>query len=249
MLAPTPAAAQTSTAQLRGQVRGADGAAVGGATVVAVNIGTNQTIRGVTDANGAYALTGLRPATYDVTITGASGERFTRRIIVSVGQSGTLDATLGAASPAPATEGEAPAPETNATAGDIVVTGSRLRETRTSEIATNVTQQQIRTLPQTDRNFLTFAALAPGVRYNDGEFGQGLPVGRGDRQPGQRLHRRRQPEEQAARRRRRRAAEQPRQSLRPARRAGIPRPDAELQGRVRTGRFRDHHVGDEVGDQ
>ena len=48
-----------------------------------------------------------------------------------------------------------------------MVTATRLNETRTSEVATNVSTQQLRTLPQTDRNFLSFAALAPGVRYND----------------------------------------------------------------------------------
>ena len=177
LVAPAPVAAQTSTAQLRGQVRDASGAPAAGASVVAVNIGTNQAIRGTTDAAGAYALTGLRPATYDVTITGADGERFTRRIIVSIGQSATLDATLGAPTPTPATEGEEPAPETAGTGDDIVVTGSRLREVKTSEIATNVTQQQIRTLPQTDRNFLSFAALAPGVRYNDSETDRGFQSG------------------------------------------------------------------------
>ena len=41
--------------------------------------------------------------------------------------------------------------------------GSAAVETRTSEVATNVTPQQIENLPQNDRNFLNFAALAPGV--------------------------------------------------------------------------------------
>ena len=45
-----------------------------------------------------------------------------------------------------------------------VVGDARLVETRTSEIATNVTAEQIRNLPQNHRNFLNFAALAPGVR-------------------------------------------------------------------------------------
>ncbi len=42
----------------------------------------------------------------------------------------------------------------------------RLRSSRRkqSEIATNVTAQQIEELPQNNRNFLNFAALAPGVR-------------------------------------------------------------------------------------
>ena len=49
----------------------------------------------------------------------------------------------------------------------MVITLSRLPEVRTSEVATNVTSQQISTLPQNNRNFLNFAALAPGVRLND----------------------------------------------------------------------------------
>jgi outer membrane receptor protein involved in Fe transport len=44
------------------------------------------------------------------------------------------------------------------------VTGRRNRnEVRTATIGTNVTQAQIENLPQNDRNFLNFAALAPGV--------------------------------------------------------------------------------------
>ena len=58
-----------------------------------------------------------------------------------------------------------------------MVTGNRLVETKTSEIATNVSQQQIRSLPQTDRNFLSFAALAPGVRYNDSETDKSFTSG------------------------------------------------------------------------
>ena len=170
-----PAAAQTTTANVRGTVRDAAGAPVAGATVTAVNVGTNQTFRATTDASGAYVLNGLRPAGYDLTITGPGGETFAQRVTVAIGQSATLDATLGAAATAP----DGAAVETvEATAGDdIVVTGSRLVETRTSEIATNVSQQQLRTLPQSDRNFLAFAALAPGVRYNDSETDKSFTSG------------------------------------------------------------------------
>ncbi len=160
----TSAAAQTTTASIRGQVRDGAGAAVTGATVVAVNAGTNQTFRTTTDARGAYVLNGLRPAQYTITITGADGAVSVQRTIVGIGQSATLDATLAAAPAAPV-PGAAPAPAIDAPveeAGqEIVVTGSRLVETKTSEVATNVSQQQIRSLPQTDRNFLSFAALAP----------------------------------------------------------------------------------------
>jgi outer membrane receptor protein involved in Fe transport len=170
-IAIVPASAQTSTAQVRGQVSDASGAAVGGATVVAVASGTNQTFRTTTDASGAYVLVGLRPGGYTVTITGASGAVFTQAVSVSVGQSATLDAALGTAAT------DVAGADVGSAGDDIVVTGSRLIETRTSEIATNVNTEQLRTLPQTDRNFLSFAALAPGVRYNDSETDKGIQSG------------------------------------------------------------------------
>ncbi|MCP3736140.1 TonB-dependent receptor [Sphingomonas sp. RP10(2022)] len=170
-----PLAAQTTTAQLRGQVSGADGVPIAGASVTAVSTGTNQTFRAVTAANGAYALNGLRPGEYRITITGANGLTFERLVSVGVGQSATLDATLGEAAPAETTTvGGSTATNEG---GDIVVTGSRLIETRTSEVATNVSQAQIRALPQTDRNFLSFAALAPGVTYIDSEQNKGIQSG------------------------------------------------------------------------
>src|SRR2546422_5387901 len=36
-------------------------------------------------------------------------------------------------------------------------------EMKTSEVATNITQQQIQQLPSNSRNFLDLAALAPGI--------------------------------------------------------------------------------------
>jgi outer membrane receptor protein involved in Fe transport len=164
-----PAAAQTTTGQVRGQVTDEAGTPVAGAQVVAVNTGTNQTFRATTNANGEYGLTGLRPGPYRVTITGGAGLTYEQVVIVAIGQSASLDATLTAAA--------APGDETVAGGDDIVVTGSRLTETRTSEVATNVSQQQIRSLPQTDRNFLSFAALAPGVVYNDSETNKGISSG------------------------------------------------------------------------
>lgn len=162
-----PATAQTSIASIRGQVSDSAGAPVAGATVVAVSAATNQTLRTTANAAGGYTLTGLRPGSYTVTITAASGETFKQVVVVGIGEAASLDATLGTAT-------AAAEPSDGA---EIVVTGSRLRETKTSEVATNVSQQQIRSLPQTDRNFLSFAALAPGVRYNDSETDKGFQSG------------------------------------------------------------------------
>ncbi|WP_230769046.1 TonB-dependent receptor [Sphingomonas sp. Leaf4] len=177
MVAIAPAAAQTTTASIRGTVRDASGAAVAGASVVATSAGTNQSYRATTDANGRYTLNGIRPGGYAIAITGPNGESASQEATVGIAQSASLDITLGAAA-APAADGTAAAPAAEGDDSDvIVVTGSRLIESRTSEIATNVTQEQLRTLPQTDRNFLSFAALAPGVRYNDSETNKGFQAG------------------------------------------------------------------------
>lgn len=165
VMLPTMASAQVSTASLSGQVIGADGSAAAGAQVTARSLATNQTFRAVSDSNGGYALNGLRPGEYEVTAT-AGTETVSQNIVVGVGEAASLDLTVGGAAATAPTEG-----------GQIVVTGTRLRETRTSEVATNVSTTQIERLPQTDRNFLAFAALAPGVRYNDSETDKGITSG------------------------------------------------------------------------
>lgn len=188
-VAAVPAAAQTTTASLRGIVRGADGAPVAGATVTVVAQATNRTLTSTTTANGAYNFNGLRPGSYTLRVE-ANGQRFERVLTVAIGQSASFDVTLGAAAavdgaapppvPAPGdapAEGEVVGGGTEAEGDAIIVTGAALREVKTSEVATNVSQAQIRILPQTDRNFLSFAALAPGVRYVDSETDKGFRSG------------------------------------------------------------------------
>ena len=157
-----PAAAQTTTSTVRGVVRDAAGAPVAGAVVSARNEGTNQTIRATTSADGNYTLTGLAAAPYAISTT-IGGARVEERVVVEVGQSATLDL-----SPATAVAAGA-APTETGSDGVIVVTGSRLAETKTSEVATNVSRQQIENLPQNNRNFLNFGALAPGIRVSGNE--------------------------------------------------------------------------------
>ncbi|NJC33689.1 outer membrane receptor protein involved in Fe transport [Sphingomonas jejuensis] len=176
---PQAAYAQTTTASLRGQVRDGAGQPVSGATVTAVATATNITYRQVTDAQGRYTLNAIRPGAYRVTIEGAdSAQRFVTDVVLGVGQAGTLDAALTAAPDSSGSETVPGQVEGSLDTGEtITVTATRLPETRTSEVATNVTQDQIRILPQSDRNFLSFAALAPGVRYNDSETSKTITSG------------------------------------------------------------------------
>jgi hypothetical protein len=143
--------AQLSTATVEGRVS-ESAKAQAGATVVATQTGTGFVSRATTDQSGAYVLPGLRPGRYTITATAVDGHSASQTLDVQVGQSATLDLAVGAA----------------ATVSELVVTAapSHARETKTSEVATNITTLQIDTLPQSDRNFLNFAILAPGIRLS-----------------------------------------------------------------------------------
>ena len=160
LLAGAPALAQLTTSTIRGVVSNGTTAAPG-ATVTAVNVETNATTRTVAGPNGGYVLTGLSPGTYDIKFVANGGATSSQRVTIEVGQTASLDADTAAATASPPGDRAA-----------IVVVGRRLVETRTSEIGTNVSQEQIENLPQNNRNFINFAALAPGIRVNQSEFRQ-----------------------------------------------------------------------------
>jgi hypothetical protein len=149
------ATAQVSSATLRGTITDGGQAETGG-TVTARDVATGFTTRGRIAADGGYVIPGLRPGTYEITVATADGDSATDVVTLSLGQVGTLDLDVGGAvAVAGATQVD-----------DIIVVGRRLFETRTPEVATNVSQAQINNLPQINRNFLNFAALAPGLRLS-----------------------------------------------------------------------------------
>ena len=149
------ASAQSTTSTLRGTVYEGQAVEPGG-SIVLRDVDSGFTTRGQISSSGTYVLNGLRPATYEITVTSGDGQTATDVVTLSIGQVATLDLDVSAAtSTVEAGDGT--------DLGDIVVTGRRIFEVRTSEVATNVSQQQINNLPQVDRNFLNFAALAPGV--------------------------------------------------------------------------------------
>jgi outer membrane receptor for ferrienterochelin and colicin len=131
-----PASAQT-TSTIQGHV---DGAAAG-ATVVLTDTNTGHQDSVKVDANGNYVLVGVPPSTYRV----ESGDKSVI-VVVPLNQAVTADLIA--------------APENTK---DIVVTGSRARDVKTPAISTNISRFQLENLPNGDRNFLNFAALAPGV--------------------------------------------------------------------------------------
>ena len=128
----TPARAQTSTAIVRGSVKDQSGAPVPAAMITAVDTASGFQRSVVAGANGFYALAGLRPGTYKISVSALGNAPSARTLTVSVGQS--LDVNFQLTPQAVAIEG-------------ITVTGTRAQETRTSEVATNISPAQIQQLP------------------------------------------------------------------------------------------------------
>lgn len=146
--------AQSTSATLRGAVT-AD------STVTVTNVDTGLT-RTTKAANGNYNIGGLPPGTYRIEVN-SGGQTSSRAVTLAVGQTATLN--LQDAPPVSAPAGDATTLDT------VRVTAPMLVETKTSELATYVTQKQIDALPQGNRNFLAFAELAPGVQFQTGTDG------------------------------------------------------------------------------
>ena len=153
VIAASAAFSQTSTGSIRGYVTDSSGTPIAGARVVAVNSQTAAQREATTQSNGFYAILGLVPAQYEVTARqiGMAPQKLGVRVLI--GEVFPLDFKLAAS----AIQVE----------GVSVVAAAVGVEMRTSEIATNVTQQQIERLPTASRNFLDLAALAPGVTISD----------------------------------------------------------------------------------
>ncbi|HEU5218236.1 MAG TPA: TonB-dependent receptor, partial [Gemmatimonadales bacterium] len=144
--------AQTSTGTIRGTVTAADGKGVAGAEIVAKNIATGVQRSATSRADGVYVLPGLVPAAYDLTARRIGSTAQTRRVVVQIGATQIQDFNLDARA---------------VTLEEVVVQASPTVETRTSELATNVTPAQIAKLPTPSRNFLDLAALSPGITVSE----------------------------------------------------------------------------------
>ncbi|AKJ29884.1 TonB-dependent receptor [Caldimonas brevitalea] len=144
-----PAAAQVSSAIVRGTVAQASGP-VAGATITARNTATGQTLRTTSRSDGGYVLTGLPPGTYRIEVQAAGLPASTREVTLRVGQTLALDLAPGTPTVALQT---------------VTVTGTRGVESKSSEVGAYVSPRQMERLPQVTRNFLAFADLAPGVSF------------------------------------------------------------------------------------
>jgi outer membrane receptor protein involved in Fe transport len=146
-LAGGAAQAQLSTSTIRGQIA----AAQAGTTVTAVNLANGNSYRTTTLADGSYVLTGLAPGAYEIRV----GDRKSEPVTVQVGETASVDLTTASAA-----------------AQTITITGTAQRQgVKDSQVGSNVSRRLIENLPQTTRNFLSSADLAPGVAFSSDDSG------------------------------------------------------------------------------
>ena len=154
LLAPTLHAQPAITsATVAGTVRDVSGAPIAGANVIAANIERNQKQQTVTDPSGRFRFPVLAVGAYDITATCDGFAPWHRKLRLGVGSSLDIPITLAM------TQSET-----------IDVTGALPAvDTGRTEIASNITPEEVRSLPLNGRNYLDLALLAPGVsRTNTG---------------------------------------------------------------------------------
>ena len=141
--------AQTSTGNIRGYVTGAGGAPLSDAQVVVRMPATNETRGTTTNAAGYYYLGGLRPGTYELTVRRVGVQPQTRPVTMRIGE--TLDLNVGTTDVA-------------TQLATVEVTSARTgTSTKTSEVGTAISREQISNLPNFERNVLDLAKLTPGM--------------------------------------------------------------------------------------
>ena len=119
--------------------------------MTAVDSLTSITRNALSNAQGFYSLNGLQPARYTVSARRIGFNPVANTILVQVGQVLSHDFAI------------TPAAQQLA---EVTVTGAVPVETRSTEAATNITQQQVNDLPTSSRNILDLAQLAPGVHVS-----------------------------------------------------------------------------------
>jgi len=149
LVAPAKAGAQTATGNVRGYVTATAGAPLSDAQVGARLLSTNALRGTTTNDAGFYYLAGLRPGAYEITVRRIGMQPQTRQIQVPIGQTIDLNFQTGEVA-------------TQLSAVEVTARASGT-QTKTSEVGTNISREQIENLPTFERNVLDLAKLAPGM--------------------------------------------------------------------------------------
>jgi hypothetical protein len=154
LIVTTTAYAQVDRAELEGTVTDVSGAVVAGAGVRILSMDTAISQEQRTNSNGYYRFPGLAVGRYTVTVTGTGFKtKVIEGVILQVGQTRTLDASLAVGAPTEKVE----------------VTASAAPADRSSaEAATVIRADQIANLPNNGRDWSSFTLLAPFAQDDGG---------------------------------------------------------------------------------
>ena len=160
--ASAPAFAQGGRAEINGTVVDAQKAVLPGATVTATNEDTGLVREAVTDSTGRYVMPSLLPGTYTIKADLSGFQPMVRAgMVVRVGEELTVTLTLPIAGVAETLTVTAEAP---------------LVESTSSRIGTNITSNEIDSLPSANRSqfslMQTIPGLVPALQVGSFEGGQ-----------------------------------------------------------------------------
>jgi protocatechuate 3,4-dioxygenase beta subunit len=145
----------SKTATVTGNVSDPTGAVVANATVVISNA-SGVKLTATTNAQGVYAISGVPPGTYDLSVSAPNFKAFqTAGLAVNAGATLPMDAMLEAA-------GEKT--EVNVTAG-----GAAQIETENAEVSGTITEKEVTSYGLNGRNFTQLITLTPGVSNQTGQ--------------------------------------------------------------------------------
>ncbi len=151
---PATALAQTETGRITGTVTDQSGAVLPGATVTLKSLSTGATRTATSDALGGYSFPSLNPGPYEVTVALSGFATRQVKTQLTVGGTISVDARL----------------QVGAQTEVITVIGSSegiAVNTSNQEVATTITESQIKELPSLTRNAYDFVAIAGGVSGGD----------------------------------------------------------------------------------
>jgi hypothetical protein len=150
-----PLAAQTSgVGNINGTVTDSSGAAVPNAAVIVRDTDTGISRALTTNADGSYSATFLQPGHYEIVLGGGGFGKIDRKnLVLTVGQTLTVDVALPAAS---------------VTTEVVVTSQSPLIDTDKTEVSQTVDQALISNLPVNGRNWSDFVLSSPNVVQDGG---------------------------------------------------------------------------------
>ena len=156
-LAAAPTFAQSTSAGVGGTVTSASGTPVAGAEVTITHVESGTTSRATTDASGRYVARGLRVGgPYTIVINSADGTTTRDGVYLNLDKVNQVDAELTGNI---ATLGSVQAIGTNY--------GSAIFSANKMGTGTNVTREEIESLPSINRNLQDYVRLDPRVSQTD----------------------------------------------------------------------------------